>query len=458
MAEAWREARLIPTSGIRGTTEQEVRATSALLAVLSIVPSFAHALLKPCGASLGRMRANVECFVEVAFEDKKKKRSPRPDGLIRVTRGSTVWTALVEVKTEGNGLDQEQVESYMDVAKEHGFDAVLTISNEIPPIQGTHPLSLDGRSLRAIPVFHYSWVRIITLAIMEREVRGIEDDEQKWILGELIRYLEHENSGALDFTDMGTSWKAVTECVKTGLVRRGASDVLEVATRFDGLIRYISFKLGQRLGVDVTPQLPRKQRENPAERAAQLASELEKDGSFSGSIRIPGTVSDMDIRCDMRAKQIQISTTVPASGHARNATRINWLLRPLDDDLTDVVVEAHAGRRHHAESLEALREDVKDALPEGFPEIRSFTITRVSHLGLQGTTRGKESFINSVIQAVDDFYANILQRQRVWTPPAPEYRSRASEPGQEEVYSSEELASPPAEVDHSEEGVTAHDS
>ncbi|GAB3192549.1 hypothetical protein [Nesterenkonia suensis] len=443
MVESWREARLIPTSGIRGATDQEVRATSALLAVLSIVPSFSHALLKPCGAPLGRVRANVECFVEVAFEDKKKKRSPRPDGLIRVTRGGTAWTALVEVKTEGNDLAKEQVESYMDVAKENGFDAVITISNEIPPIQGAHPLPLDGRKLRAVPVYHFSWVRIISLAIMEREVRGIEDDEQKWILGELIRYLEHENSGALDFTDMGPSWTSVTDCVKTGLVRRSDPDVLDVATKFDGLVRYICLKLGQRLGVDVGPQLPRKQRDNPDERAAQLAAELEKDGSFSARIRIPGTVGDMDLRCDLRAKQVQLASTVPASGHARNTTRVNWLLRPLDEGLSDVIIEAHAGRRRHADSLEAFKEDPREALPDDFPEVKSFTITRVSHLGLQKTTKGRDSFINGVMQAIDEFYASILQRQRTWTPPAPKYRSRPEESRGDEVYSSEELAGAP---------------
>ncbi|WP_216822985.1 hypothetical protein [Aeromicrobium sp. A1-2] len=38
--QTWHEARLIPTSGISGAPEQERRATSALLAVLSIVPDY----------------------------------------------------------------------------------------------------------------------------------------------------------------------------------------------------------------------------------------------------------------------------------------------------------------------------------------------------------------------------------------------------------------------------------
>jgi hypothetical protein len=38
--ETWHQARLIPTSGISGAEEQERRATSALLAVMSAVREF----------------------------------------------------------------------------------------------------------------------------------------------------------------------------------------------------------------------------------------------------------------------------------------------------------------------------------------------------------------------------------------------------------------------------------
>jgi hypothetical protein len=51
------------------------------------------------------------------------------DGLIRVTRGSKTWATLVEVKTGTNELELAQLESYLDVAREQGFDAPVTISN-----------------------------------------------------------------------------------------------------------------------------------------------------------------------------------------------------------------------------------------------------------------------------------------------------------------------------------------
>ena len=53
--ETWHEARLIPTSGISGADEQERRATSALLAVLTAVREFGRSLLQPLGAPAGNV-------------------------------------------------------------------------------------------------------------------------------------------------------------------------------------------------------------------------------------------------------------------------------------------------------------------------------------------------------------------------------------------------------------------
>lgn len=51
---------------------------------------------------------------------------------------------------------------------------------------------------------------------MQKEFRGVADPDQAWILGELIRYLEHPKSGAVEFTDMGPSWVPVRDAVATG--------------------------------------------------------------------------------------------------------------------------------------------------------------------------------------------------------------------------------------------------
>ncbi|HIM92257.1 MAG TPA: stress response protein, partial [Dehalococcoidia bacterium] len=98
---SWKTARLIPVVGIKGDREKEQRATSAFLAVLSIVRPFSHDLLTKMGAS-SAAKATVETFTEVKIGSGEQ--SVRPDGVVRVTFGSKSFTALVEVKTGDNKL------------------------------------------------------------------------------------------------------------------------------------------------------------------------------------------------------------------------------------------------------------------------------------------------------------------------------------------------------------------
>jgi len=63
---SWESARLISVSGIRNAEEQERRATSALLAVLSAVDEFGLAFTKPYGAPKGRLKAYIEVTFELA--------------------------------------------------------------------------------------------------------------------------------------------------------------------------------------------------------------------------------------------------------------------------------------------------------------------------------------------------------------------------------------------------------
>jgi hypothetical protein len=161
---------LIPVAGIRGQEEQEARATSAFLAVLHAVPDFSAALL----GELGAPRARPRTFTEVRLKASDGGVS-RPDGAIVVGRGSRLWKALVEVKTGRAGLTPEQTNKYLDLARDHGFDCVITVSNEITARPTDVPVAYDRRKTRRIGLYHLSWWRIITTAVMQHRHRGISD-------------------------------------------------------------------------------------------------------------------------------------------------------------------------------------------------------------------------------------------------------------------------------------------
>ena len=416
--ESWHEARLIPTSGINGAEEQERRATSALLAVLAAVKEFGRAFAKPFGAPAGAM----ECYIEVPFT--LGERRLYPDGLIRVSRGSRSWTALVEVKTGPNVLMTEQLENYLDIARENGFDAVITISNEIPAIAGQHPTKVDRRKLRKVELHHISWSQVLAEAVMQKEFRGVADPEQAWILGELIRYLEHRKSGALEFDDMGESWVDIRDQVGAGTLRPTDRGIAEVVARFDALLRFASLQLGRQLGTEVVPVLSRKEASDPLLRAQALTQSLCAAGQLSGAIRIPDTVGSLVVTADLRAGKVTCHVDVDAPREGRPSTRVNWLVRQLKNAPDSTRVEsfvAHARGSQAAELLSAVRDDPATLILDAGKEIKTFRLASSNTLGSK-RGRGRGSFIDSVLVSVDTFYQDVLESLRAWSAAPPKLR------------------------------------
>jgi hypothetical protein len=422
--ESWHEARLIPTSGINGAEEQERRATSALLAVLSAVKEFGRSFVKPFGAIAGPL----ECFIEVPFV--LGERRLYPDGLIRVSRGAKSWTALVEVKTGPNQLAAEQLENYLDVAREQGYDAVITISNEIPAVAGQHPTKVDKRKLKRVALHHVSWSQVLAEAVMQKEFRGIADPDQAWVLGELIRYLEHRKSGALEFDDMSESWVGVRDQVAAGTLRAADKGIAEVAARFDALLRFTSLQLGRQLGTEVVPVLSRRDIAEPAARVQTLTQSLCHAGELSGAIRIPGTVAPLVVTADLRAGKVTCHVDLEAPREGKATTRVNWLVRQLKNapDSTRVeVFVAHARGSSAAELLSTIRDNPSSLVVDPAKDIRTFRVASTGPLGSK-RGRGRGAFIDSVLSGVDAFYGDVLGSLRSWSAAPPKLRPVHAEP------------------------------
>lgn len=419
MAEqSWHEARLIPTSGINGAEEQERRATSALLAVMTAVKEYGRAIVKPLGAPAG----TIETYIEVPFLLGEKKLYP--DGLIRVSRGAKSWTALVEVKTGSNELATEQLENYLDIAREQGFDAVITISNEIPAIAGLHPTKVDKRKLRKVALHHLAWTQVLAEAVMQKEFRGVADPDQAWILGELIRYLEHSRSGAMEFDDMGESWTAVRDAVAAGTLRPADKGIATVVSRFDALLRFASLRLGRQLGTEVVTVLTRKELAEPAVRAQALTQMLCQTGQLAGAIRIPDTVGQLVITADLRAGKVTCHVDLDAPREGRPTTRVNWLVRQLKNAPDSTRVEcfnSHSRGSSAAELLATIRENPASLVTDPTRHIRTFRVAAVTGLGTK-RGRGRGCFIDSVLAAIDSFYAEVLQDLKAWSAAPPKLR------------------------------------
>jgi stress response protein SCP2 len=235
-ATDWHPARLFPVAGIGSGEEQERRATSALLAVMTLVKEFGRVLTSRCSAPSG----GLETFIEVPFG--LDEEAYRPDGVLRVKRGQRTWQALVEVKTAAGKLKHDQVDSYVEIARDKGFDAVVTISNELSGTEES-PVAIDRRKLRKVKLVHLSWDQIRTDALLLLGNKGVADPTQQRVLEEFVRYMKHPRSGLPGFNDMGPRWVGVREAVKSKTLRSGDKNTAEVSNRFDQLIQHVAFEL-----------------------------------------------------------------------------------------------------------------------------------------------------------------------------------------------------------------------
>lgn len=413
--EGWRRARLIPTSGIGGQDEQEQRATSSLLAVLSAVPEFSRSLLSLLGAPPGRTSTFTE--VSIAVSDDK---TVRPDGAIVVERGQVRWVALVEVKTAGNPLRAEQVSDYLEIARLNGFDAVLTISNQITASPAESPLTIDGRRTRSVALRHLSWWQVLTVAILQRDHRKVSDPDQAWLLSELIDYLLHDRSGAGGFEDMGDKWVSVREGARQGTLRATVPGVQEVASRWEQFVEFLALGLQQDLGRNVVAVWGR--RTDATQRMATLVGELAEFGRLSGAVNVPDTVAPIELLADLRARQFITSVEIPAPREGRAKTKINWLLRQLKDapDRLRVDVWFPNQKQTSSDLLGTIRDKPERLFSKSDASRapRAFRLILSSELGAK-RGKGEGSFVATSRAQALTFYRDVVQKIRPWTPNPP---------------------------------------
>lgn len=414
--ERWQPARLIPTSGIKGVDEQEKRATSALLSVMMAVPDFARVLLRKAEAPAGALKTYIEPTFTLDSGTKV-----RPDGAMIVRRGSSEWKALVEVKTSTNELRTEQVEAYLDLAREKAFDAVITISNQVASATEQVPVSVDKKMIRKVALIHWSWVEILTEAIVQHEHRKIQDPDQAWILAELIAYLKHPQSGAMQFQDMGPHWVTVRDAAREGILRMQDAGVVEVTSKWDQFIQFLCLHLASELGVEVTHVLSKQERGDPASRRLALMRQLVQSKSLAGTIRVKNATNPITLVASLEGRTTTASVDVVAPTQGRPLTRVGWLVRQLKDapDKALVTCRFSGTREVNSARMAELRTNPSSLLvADKQKQPRSFTISVMKEMGTK-RAGSSGSFIGEATEQLLSFYRTVVQGVRPHATEAP---------------------------------------
>jgi hypothetical protein len=409
-------SRLFP---IVAETNKENRIASVFLALLPLLPELSKSLFQSVSLRIGA-RSKIQCFSEVVFKSDTDM-SSRADGLIVVTNGKKQWSALVEFKIGKAELEQEQVERYIKLAKENSIDAVLTISNQFVARADHPPIVVNKNLLKKVDLFHWSWMSIFTASRL-LQLESHADTEQKHLLDEFIRFLDHKSTGITGFDQMNKGWREVVSAAKTGgLLVRSSPEVEATVAGWLEEQRDLCLMLSRIVGKTVRQKIESKYVKDPNQRLkAEIASFCETK-LLSAVFQVPDAASEINVEADLGRRTIDVSMSLKApSDRKTTKARMNWLLRMLKSDDERIIVRAHWPSRvgYTQESIAKLREN-PDAIQTQNGKLvpHSFEILLIEPLANRFS--GPRTFIEDLERIVPEFYSLVGQHLKTWQPAAP---------------------------------------
>ncbi|WP_372865516.1 hypothetical protein [Spongiibacter sp.] len=415
-------ARLIP---VLPDSKKEEKATASLLAAFRIIPEFAKSVLSDAGASIGT-RAKIDCYTEVVFKHECAK-GIRPDGLIVVHTGKKEWTALIESKIGNANLSCDQLEKYLTVARALGIDALITISNEYAVLPTHHPVNITKQSLKKVELYHFSWLSIISKAVILSDNKIVDDPEQAFLLSELIRYFRHSSSGVSALSKMSPDWREICDLVQRGAHLSSHQKEIEGAvSSWNQLLRYLSLQLSMATRSAVSVQLPRKLQSSPEQQIKQAIHTMVSSGKMIATLEIPNAAGPIQITADLMRRTVTFDIKLTSPQDVKRPTAaINWLTRQLKDvkAMEEIVIKAYWPRRTPMtmSTLSQAIDSPETLLAEGIKDIpKELEVSIVTDLA--GRFRGARTFIEETERALLWFYDTIGEHLSIWVPKAPKIK------------------------------------
>lgn len=420
-------ARLFP---VLATTSKEGRTTSIVLSCLSRVEEFGGAMLASVGVKLGK-RSQIECYTEIVFQAEQTKPNDRPDGLIVVKNGTREWRALVEAKVGSATLGAEQVEKYRAIAKEQGCDAVITISNEFTSTPKNHPILEVRKSRSKIPVFHWSWMFILTnvgLLIANEEV---SDTDQALLLNELRRFLSDDSAGIKGFERMPPEWSDINKLISTGgKITSKSDEAASVIEAWHQETRDLSLILTRMTETYVNERLPRKHISDPVLRQKDELVILRELNQLQSTLDVPYAAAPLEIIADISRRTIDVGMFLKSPEDKKSSkARLNWLLRQIPNETPEgLTIKCNWPGRSEATQFSytdlLASPDLIDEGKSGL-QVSSFNVFLSKRLGARFTQQ--TNFIVDLEDIVPRFYREIGQNLVAWRKSAPKIKDDLDE-------------------------------
>ena len=408
---------------------KEQKSVSILLAAMVSVRPYAERVLAPLGVKF-RKRTTLSCFTEVTLTNDVKGLKDRPDALIVVETGRSSWSALVEAKVGRHAVDCAQLERYIELAKANNIDAVITVTNELTPAPTINPTQLQKSLPKNLSLYHFSWSYVLTQAFLLVSAKDspFANDDEAYIVSELIRYLEHPNSGRMPMDQMNKEWPTIVSNVQAGHPINGkAPEIVEMVTSWHQEARDIALLMTRKLREPVSLSVTRNQVADPKGWVEGEVRSFCNEKSLSFDLDVPNAASRIQIEADFLRRSVRCIMKIGAPmDRASNSARINWLLRQFGKAETSKV-SIRCITRGKGQNFGAMASEIDPKADEikALSEIVSFEVEMSSDLGARFNSRKR--FIESLEDLVPTFYANVGQHVQAWVPPPPKVEKEASE-------------------------------
>lgn len=416
-------ARLFP---VLSTTSKEGRATSILLSCLSKIDELGAALLGSLGQKVG-VRGSLETFTEITFKKQPNGQIDRPDGLIVLTTGKRRWSALVEAKVGNAKLDVAQLEKYREIAKLNGVDCVITLSNEFAMSASSHPIDEVRNSRSKIPVFHWSWMYVLTEAELLLKQDALEDKDQSNLLNELRRFLSHESTGVRGFDRMPTAWQDLNKLVAAGgVVSTRSPEAAEVVDAWHQETRDLSLILSRLTETSVGIKLSRAAAGDIKRRRKDDIDLLKSDACLRLELDIEDAAAPLEVSAKIVARTFEIGMKLRApEDRVSSSARVNWLLRQIkaaDDE--DLFVRLDWPGRNEAtiHAVSALRANPKIVDADN-PHLAPHSLFVFMAKRTGGRFTQRANFISDLETFVPAFYGSVGSALSAWQKKAPSIKA-----------------------------------
>lgn len=419
-----RRARLIPLS----KPGDEMTLTSIFLSSFKLVDEFKRYLFKELKLQNG---GKVFVYTEVAFPDFKESRI---DGLILIVKAGVIKdAALLEMKNKTHELNQEQVERYIQVAREYKIPKVVTVSNQFVSEVTQSPLKL--KPLKTVQVFHLSWSHILTIAhvLLFKNDMNIRDEDQVKIMEEIVAYIESPVSGVIGVTQMRKGWDELTKNIHAGShITIKDPLVNEAVLSWQQQERDMALMLSRKVGVFVVSG----QKKFKADLAGRLANDCKKlvdTKTLDSTLRVKNAVSDISIKGLFEKKAVEMSVKISIPTDKTVKGQIGWMKRQIEtcrkksqerrlstsiDSIIDTELKVDINIKH-SKNMIRVPYNSFDSILEVInkKEINYFSVVLVKDFRSAFSSRKK--FVQTLDSMLLDFYRGLVEHLVNWKQPSP---------------------------------------